>query len=63
MAKNLANLLVAGRCISSTHEAQSAYRVIPIVCCIGEGAGTAAAVYIKNKARMKDVDIKEVQSI
>lgn len=64
VAKNLANLLVAGRCISSTHEAQSAYRVIPIVCCIGEGAGTAAAVYIKNKnERMKDVDIKEVQSI
>ncbi|MBQ6947877.1 MAG: FAD-dependent oxidoreductase, partial [Clostridia bacterium] len=36
------NLLVAGRTISSTHEAQSAYRVLPIVANIGEAAGLAA---------------------
>ena len=58
----VSNMLVAGRCISSSHEAQSAYRVIPIVCCIGEGAGTAAAVFVENKnGAMKEVDIKEVQ--
>lgn len=58
----VSNMLVAGRCISSSHEAQSAYRVIPIVCCIGEGAGTAAAVFVENKnGAMKEVDIKEAQ--
>lgn len=36
--KGMENLLAAGRCLSSTHEAQSAYRVMPICCCIGEGA-------------------------
>jgi len=42
--KNVDNLLVAGRCVSSTHEAQAAIRVIPIVVAIGQAAGTAAAL-------------------
>ena len=37
------NLIVAGRCISTTHEACAAIRVTPIVMAIGEAAGTAAA--------------------
>ena len=37
------NLLVAGRAISATHEAQSSTRVIPICMTLGEAAGTAAA--------------------
>lgn len=37
------NLLVAGRAISATHEAQSSTRVIPICMTLGETAGTAAA--------------------
>lgn len=38
------NLMVAGRCISSTHEAQASYRIMPVVCCIGEAAGTAVSI-------------------
>ena len=38
------NLLVAGRCISATHEAQAAVRVMPICACMGEAAGVAAAM-------------------
>lgn len=38
------NLLVAGRCISATHEAQAAVRVMPICACMGEAAGTAIAL-------------------
>ena len=34
--KGVSNMLVAGRCISSTHEAQASYRIMPTVCCIGE---------------------------
>lgn len=57
------NLLVAGRCISSTHEAQSAYRVMPIVCNIGEGAGTAISVAYKSNKSVKDVDIDCVHKL
>lgn len=38
------NLLVAGRCISATHEAQASIRVMPIVTTLGQAAGTAAAL-------------------
>jgi hypothetical protein len=34
------NLLVAGRCISGTHEAHSSYRVMPIVMATGQAADT-----------------------
>ncbi len=60
--KNSANLLVAGRCISSTHEAQASYRVIPYVCTLGEAAGVAATVAIKNGTTVKDADVAQIQA-
>lgn len=56
------NLLTVGRCISSDHEAQSAYRVMPICCCMGEGAGTAAAYAVANHTTAKGVDIDAVRA-
>lgn len=41
------NLMVAGRPISSTHEANSSIRTMPITTCIGEGVGTTAALACK----------------
>ncbi len=61
--KGTDNLLVAGRCISSTHEAQASYRIMPIVCCIGEAAGTAVGVAAKNHCPVGQADIKEIQKI
>lgn len=61
IAKDKDNLLVVGRCISSTHEAQSAYRVMPIVCCIGEGGGVAAGKAIADNVSIRNVDIAEVR--
>jgi len=57
------NLLVSGRCISATHEAQASIRIMPIVCTLGEAAGVAAAVANAAKCAMKDVDVRRVQEI
>ncbi len=60
---NMTNLLVAGRCISSTHEAQASYRIMPICCCLGEAAGTAAALAVKSgNFDVEKVDIKALQA-
>lgn len=59
--KNAENLLVAGRCISATHEAQASIRILPIVCTLGEAAGTAAALALKANCNVKDVDISTLQ--
>ena len=55
---NIDGLLVAGRCISATHEAESAFRMIPITGAIGQGAGTAAALSICGGVSLQKVDSK-----
>ena len=60
--KNASNLLVAGRCISSTHAAQASYRVMPIVTTLGEAAGTAAALACRANVGVKEIDVKELQA-
>jgi hypothetical protein len=53
-------LLVAGRSVSSTHEALSAIRVMPPCFAMGEAAGTAAAIALKKKIAPRDVPIPEL---
>ena len=57
------NLLVTGRCISATHEAQASIRIMSTVCTLGEAAGVAAAVACTDKTTVKDVDVQKVRSI
>ena len=63
LPKELSNLLVAGRCVSATHEAQASIRIMPIVCCLGEAAGVAIAVAHKSAVPVKDVDVNRVQDV
>lgn len=61
LPKEYDNLLVAGRCLSATHEAQASVRIMPICCCLGEAAGTAIATAHKTNTNTHTVNIKEVQ--
>lgn len=62
LPKEFDNLLVAGRCISATHEAQASIRIMPICACLGEAAGTAVAVAFKWGKNAHTVDIRSVQA-
>ena len=61
LPKEIDNMLVAGRCISATHEAQASIRIMPICACLGEAAGTAAAVAKRTGTTTHSVDVKAVQ--
>lgn len=54
------NLLVAGRCLSSTHDAQAAIRVTANCFSTGQAAGLAAVM--AGSSDMASVDIKSLQS-
>jgi FAD dependent oxidoreductase len=51
------DLLVAGRCISTTHEALASTRLTPTVMTLGQAAGTAAVLSLTADARPRDVDV------
>jgi len=55
------NLLVAGRCISTTHEAMAAIRVMATCMAMGEAAGRAAAMCAKQGIRPEQVKVDELQ--
>ena len=61
IVKGLDNTLVAGRCISATHEAFGCIR--PTVQCmvIGEAAGTAAALALKKGVTLRGLDHGELR--
>lgn len=61
--KKIDNLLVAGRPISSTHEAHSAIRIMPIAAAIGEAAGAAAALCVRDKTIPRKLDVGELQRV
>lgn len=60
--KGVSNVLVAGRCISSDHGAQASYRIMPVVCCIGEAAGSAVGLAVKQNCTIREIDVKELQN-
>ncbi len=61
LPKEYDNLLVAGRCLSATHEAQSAVRIMPTCVCMGQAAGIAAAVAAETGTALSGVDTDVVR--
>ncbi|HEY9180361.1 MAG TPA: FAD-dependent oxidoreductase [Candidatus Baltobacteraceae bacterium] len=55
-------LLVAGRCISTTHEALASTRLTPTVMTLGQAAGTAAALAKQTGGRLRSIDISALRS-
>ena len=55
------NLIVAGRCISTTHEAMSAIRVMAPCMAMGEAAGRAAKMAVRKGIQPAEVNVKELQ--
>lgn len=56
------NLLVAGRCISATHEALGSCRIQATAMALGQAAGTAAAMAVERKLGLRDVPIDALRA-
>jgi hypothetical protein len=54
---NLKNVLVAGRSISCERMVQGSVRVMPVCLAMGEGAGTAAGLAIRQGGIVRNIDI------
>lgn len=59
--QKIKNLIVAGRCISTTHEAMSAIRVMAPCMAMGEAAGRAAKMAVRLGVQPADIDVKQLQ--
>lgn len=56
-------LLVAGRCISTTHEAQGVIRNIPPCMVTGQAAGTAAALAVRRGVKPRSLDVHVLREV
>ena len=59
--QTVANLLVAGRSVSATHEAFAAIRVMPTCMAMGEAAGAAAAIALADGVSPWDISIPKLR--
>lgn len=58
---NVEQLLLAGRCISTDHMAESSVRAISACMATGQAAGTAAGIAVKEKTLARNIDISNLQ--
>lgn len=61
IARDVDGLMMAGKCLSATHEAVASTRVIPICQGQGQAAGTAAALAVKAGRGVRAVAISHLQ--
>jgi glycine/D-amino acid oxidase-like deaminating enzyme len=61
MPQKVEGLLVAGRCISGTHEAHSSYRIMPASMATGQAAGVCAALAALRHRIPREIPVGDVQ--
>ena len=61
-ARGVEGLLMAGKCLSATHEAVASTRVIPICMGQGQAVGTVAAMAVSANRSTRDVAIRDLQN-
>ena len=61
--EKLDGLLAAGRCFSSSEEANQEANWIPHCIALGQGAGTAAALAVKSGVQPRAVDLKRLRGM
>ncbi|MFC1671966.1 FAD-dependent oxidoreductase [Planctomycetota bacterium] len=61
LPKGVENLTVAGRCASCDHEAQGSLRVMPQCGIMGQAAGTASALSLRENTTPRALDVSELQ--
>jgi hypothetical protein len=61
IAREVEGLLMAGKCISATHEAIASTRVIPICMGQGQAVGTLAALAVRQRRGVREVAYRELQ--
>ena len=62
LPQNVDGLLLSGRNISGSHLAHSNFRIMSVCIAIGEAAGVAAAISVKQNVRLSQVDVREIQN-
>jgi hypothetical protein len=61
LPREIDNLLVAGRCLSATHEAQASARNSAQCMAMGEAAGVSAAIALSQVVQPRDVDLRQLR--
>jgi hypothetical protein len=61
--KNIDNLLVAGRCASADHEALGSLRVMPQCTVMGQAAGAASHLSLREDLNPRNIDVYELQAV
>jgi glycine/D-amino acid oxidase-like deaminating enzyme len=57
IVRDAANVLVAGRCFSATHDAHASVRSMAQCMAMGQAAGTAAAQAVASRADPREIDV------
>lgn len=62
LPQKVEGLLVTGRCMSTNQQAYESWRAMAPVMCLGEAAGTSAALCVKTKKSPKEVDVEMLRA-
>lgn len=64
LPKGVEGLLLSGRNISGSHLAHSNFRIMSVCIALGEAAGAAAALYVRQgRTSLQDVPVRDIQAI